>query len=57
MEFQVGETLEFEIYGTYLRGKFISEDKHLVKIEVTYDSNKVAQIGQVCDIHKSFIKK
>lgn len=54
----IGQEIEFDIYGTQLRGKFVSEDttKDLIKVEVISDSNGAAEVGQICEVHKSFLK-
>ena len=56
MEFQVGQEIEFNIYGNELKGKYISESDRLVKIEVTYDGLGSTEVGQICEIHKFYIK-
>ena len=57
MEYQVGQEIEFDVYGNQLKGKYISENGQLVKIEVTSDSIGSAEVGQICEIHKFYIKK
>lgn len=54
--FKEGQELEFDIYGTNVKGKFVSMiDEKVIKIEVTYDSTEVTEVGCTSNVHKSFL--
>lgn len=57
---QVGQVLEFEVYGTQLKGKFVSrdaKDNKVIKIEVISDSTGASEMGSTCNVHQSFLKQ
>ena len=54
--FEVGDELEFYVYGTNIKGKFIGMiEPKVIKIEVTYDSSEVTDIGCTTNCHESFL--
>jgi len=51
-----GQELEFEVYGNKIKGKYLSMIKEkVIKIEVTYDSSGVTDIGCTANVHQSFL--
>ncbi len=54
--FKEGQELEFEIYGTQLKGEYLSMiEEKVIKIKVTYDSSEVTDIGCTANVHQSFL--
>lgn len=54
--FEKGQELEFEIYGNQVKGKFLSFiAERVIKIEVTYDSTEVTEVGCTANVHQSFL--
>jgi hypothetical protein len=54
--FKEGQELEFDVYGTQIKGKYLSMiDEKVIKIEVTYDSSEVTEVGCTLNVHQSFL--
>ena len=53
-DFTVGQKLEFDVYGTLLKGVFISTDGQGIEIEVMSDSAGVSKKGEITNVHKTF---
>jgi len=55
-KFNVGDELEFYIYGNSIKGKFLGYiEPKVIKIEVTFDSSEVTDIGCTVNCHESFL--
>jgi hypothetical protein len=54
--FKEGQELEFDVYGTQVKGKYLSMiEEKIIKIEVTYDSSEVTEVGCTSNVHQSFL--
>ena len=54
--FKEGQELEFEVYGNQVKGKYLSMiEEKVIKIEVTYDSSEVTEVGCTANVHQSFL--
>jgi len=54
--FKQGQELDFDVYGTKIKGKYLSMiKKKTMKIEVIYDSSEVVEVGCSTNIHQSFL--
>jgi len=54
--FKKNQQLEFCIGGDQIKGKYISMiENKVIKIEITYDSFELKEIGSTCNIHQSFL--
>ncbi len=52
-----GQELSFDIYGSTVKGKFISEGDNSIVISVTYDSLGVSKVGEKATINKDYLIK
>lgn len=53
---EIGQLLTFNIYGTIVKGKFLSnEDNNALEVEITEDSSGVSKVGEKCRLHNSFL--
>lgn len=52
---QVGQKLEFNVYGNIVKGKFLSIENSMIEIEVTFDSLGISIPGEIETIHKGFL--
>lgn len=54
--FEIGDELEFYVYGTNIKGKYIGMvEPKVIKIEVTFDSSDVTDVGGTTNCHESFL--
>lgn len=54
--FEKGQELHFNIYGSILEGKFLSMiDESNIEIEVTFDEDNVSKIGCSENVNISFL--
>jgi len=48
--------IDFDVYGSTVKGKFLSFENELIRIEVIYDSVGVSKPGDIITVHKSHLK-
>lgn len=54
--FIVGQELEFDVYGTQIKGTYLEmTEEKVIKIEVTYDSSEVTEVGCTANVHQTFL--
>lgn len=54
-EYKESEILEFNCYGSILKGHFLSKEDNVIFIKVTSDSEKVYEPGETAEISETFL--